>query len=71
MIPHIFQRYLFCFSFYQIKDLKKIILSKYDVTQGPAVIFQHLNGGVRLISIKCWCKMIREFGIIQLSTSPG
>ena len=104
MIPHVFQRYLFCFSFYRIKffpqnirhdplyktgyfrkqsfilssssimkskDLQKLVLSKYHTGQGPAEIFQHLNGALILITIKRWCKMIRESGTIQLFTSPG
>ena len=53
------------------KDLQKLVLSKYNIGQGPAEIFQHLNGAVSLITIKRWCKMIRESGAIQLSTSSG
>ena len=53
------------------KDLQKLVLSKYNIGQGPAEIFQHLNGAVSLITIKRWCKMICESGAIQLSTSSG
>lgn len=53
------------------KDIQKLVLSKYEKGEGPSEIFQHLNGTVSLITIKRWCKMVRETGTIQLSKSPG
>ncbi|CAF1504295.1 unnamed protein product [Adineta ricciae] len=37
----------------------------------PRKIFRDLNGSLGLNTIKRWCKMIRDTGSIQLSTSPG
>ena len=53
------------------KDLQKLVLSKYEKGEGPSEIFQHLNGALCLRTVKRWCKMIRETGSIELSTSPG
>ena len=53
------------------KDLQKLVLSKYEKGGGPSDIFQHLNGALCLRTVKRWCKMIRETGSIELSTSPG
>ena len=50
------------------KDIQKLVLSKYE---DPSEIFQYLNGTVSLITIKRWCKMIRETGTIQLSKSSA
>ena len=52
------------------KDLQKLILSKYEKGESPSEIFQHLNGALCLRTFKRWCKMIRETGSIELSTSP-
>ncbi len=53
------------------KDLQKLVLSKYEKGEGPSEIFRHLNGALCLRTVKRWCKMIRETGPIELSTSPG
>ena len=53
------------------KDLQKLVLSKYEKSEGPSEIFRHLNGALCLRTVKRWCKMIRETGSIELSTSPG
>lgn len=53
------------------KDLQKLVLSKYEKGEGPSEIFRHLNGALCLRTVKRWCKMIRETGSIDLSTSPG
>ena len=53
------------------KDLQKLVLSKYEKGEGPSEIFRHLNGALCLRTVKRWCKMIREAGSIELSTSPG
>ena len=53
------------------KDLQKLVLSKYENGEGPSKIFRHLNGVLCLRTVKRWCKMIRETGSIELSTSPG
>ena len=53
------------------KDLQKLVLSKYEKGEGPSQIFRNLNGALCLRTVKRWCKMIRETGSIELSTSPG
>jgi hypothetical protein len=53
------------------KDLQKVIFRKYEDGDGPTKIFRDLNGSLGLNTIKRWCKMIRDTGSIQLSTSPG
>ena len=53
------------------KDLQKLVLSKYEKGEGPSEIFRHLNGALCLRTDKRWCKMIRETGSFELSTSPG
>ena len=53
------------------RDLQKLVLSKYEKGEGPSEIFRHLNGALCLRTVKRWCKMIRETGSIELSTSPG
>ena len=53
------------------KDMQKLVFSKYENDEGPSEIFQHLNDTVSLITIKHWCKIVRETGTIQLSKSPN
>ena len=53
------------------KDIQKLVLPKYENDEDPSEISQRLNGTVGLITIKCWCKIVRETGTIQLSKSPG
>ena len=53
------------------KDVRKIVLSKYENGDNPAKIFRDLNGAVSHITIKRWFKLISETGSIELSTSPG
>ena len=53
------------------KDLQRLVLSKYEKGEGSSEIFRHLNGALCLRTVKRWCKMIRETGSIELSTSPG
>ena len=62
---------LFSLSIMKSKDLQKLALSKYEKGDSPSDIFRHLNGAVCLRTVKRWCKMIRETGSINLSTSPG
>ena len=62
---------LFPLSIMKSKDLQKLALSKYVKGDSPSDIFRHLNGAVCLRTVKRWCKMIRETGSINLSTSPG
>ena len=53
------------------KDLQQVVFRKYEDGDNPTMIFRHLNGSLRLATIKRWYKMIRETGSIQLSTPPG
>jgi transposase len=53
------------------KDLRKVVFRKYEDGDGVCKIFRDLNSSLGLNTIKRWCKMIRDTGSIQLSTSPG
>ncbi|CAM4836603.1 unnamed protein product [Rotaria magnacalcarata] len=53
------------------KNIQDIVLSKYRNGDTPTKIFRDLSGGVGLATIKRWCQMIRRYGSIKLSSSPG
>ena len=53
------------------KDLQKLVLSKYKAGQTPKKIFEDLNGAVNYPTVKQWCKMIRETGVMGLSKPSG
>ena len=44
------------------KDLRNVVLSKYESGDGPTKIFRDLNGALGLRTIKRWCKVIQETG---------
>ena len=48
------------------KDLRSIILSKYQKDDTPTEIHRDLIDGICLATIKSWCQMIRQSGSIQL-----
>ncbi|CAF2764913.1 unnamed protein product [Rotaria sp. Silwood2] len=52
------------------EDLRKVVFRKYEDGDGVCKIFRDLNGSLGLNTIKRWCKMVRDTGSIQLSTSP-
>ena len=51
------------------EELQKLALSKYEKGEPSTKIFEDLNGFVSSRSIRRWCKMVRETGIINLSHS--
>ena len=53
------------------KDLLKLVLSRYEAGQTQQEIFDDLNVAVSYLTVKRWCKMIRETGAIDLSKSPS
>ncbi len=53
------------------KDFQKLVLSKYEIDDGPTKIFRDLNGAISLPTIERWCKSIRDTGSINLSSSSG
>ena len=53
------------------KDLQRIVESKYEKGDTPYIVFQDLNGGLSLSTIKRWFGMIRSTGSIDLSSPPG
>ena len=52
------------------KDVQKVILSKYERSDGTMKIFQDLNGTISLPTIERWCRGIRESGSISLFKLP-
>ena len=48
------------------KDLQNIMLSKYQKGDASTEIYWHLNGGIRLATIKRWCRMMLQSCSIQL-----
>ena len=48
------------------KDLQNIILSKYQKGDTTTEIHRHLEGGIRLATIKRWCQMIPQSVSIRL-----
>ncbi|CAF1508915.1 unnamed protein product [Adineta ricciae] len=53
------------------EDLQKLVLSKYENGESATKIFDDLLGAVSRKTVFNWCKMIRETGSINMSTSPG
>ena len=53
------------------EDLRKVVFRKYEDGDGVCKIFRDLNGSFGFNTIKRLCKMIRDAGSIQLSTSSG
>jgi transposase len=53
------------------KDLQKLVLSKYECGDSATKIFHDLCGAVSRKTIFNWCKMTRETGSINMTTSPG
>ena len=48
------------------KELRNIVLSKYQNGDTPTDIPHDLNGGISLATIKRWYQMIYQSGSIQL-----
>ena len=53
------------------KDLQNIVLSKYQNGDAPTKICRDLNGGISLVTVKRWCRMIRRTGSTELSGTHG
>jgi hypothetical protein len=53
------------------KDLQNVVLSKYNSGDHPRKIFRDLNGGLAWSTVRRWCKMISDSGVINLSKPPG
>lgn len=53
------------------EDLQKLILSKYENSESATKIFDDLQDTVSRKTFFNWCKMIREAGSTDISTSPG
>ncbi|CAF3467957.1 unnamed protein product [Rotaria socialis] len=53
------------------KDLQKLVLSKYENSDGTTKIFHDLNGTISLSTIERWYRRIRESGSISLFIPPG
>ena len=62
---------LYPFCNMKSKDLQKLVLSKYDNSDGTTKLFRNLNGTLRLSTIERWCRRIREVGIIDLVNPCG
>ena len=58
-------------SLMKSKAFQNFILSKYEKGESLSKISRHLNGALCLRTVKGRCKMIRETGSIELSTSSG
>ena len=50
-------------------DLQNLVFSKWKNDDTPTKIFRDLNNMISLSTIKRWCKMLRENGVIQLRVS--
>ena len=53
------------------KDLRNIVLSKYQNGDAPTKISRDLNDGISLVTVKRWCQMIHRTGSIELSDTHG
>ena len=53
------------------KDLLNVVLSKYQNGDTPTKMCHDFSGAIGLRIIKLWCPMIRQTGIISLSSPPG
>ncbi|CAF3280012.1 unnamed protein product [Rotaria socialis] len=53
------------------KDLRNVVLLKYENGDRPSKIFHDLAGAISLRTIWRWIKMIKDTGAIDLSTPPG
>ena len=53
------------------KDIQRLVLSKYEIGDGPTKIFRDLNGAISLPTIERWCKSIHDTGFTNLSCSSG
>ena len=53
------------------KDVLKVLLSKYEKTDGTTKVFQDLNGTITFSTIKRCSRPIRESSSINLSKSSG
>ena len=53
------------------KDVKKVVLSKYEKGDGTMKVFQELNDTISLSTIERWCRQIFESDSINLSKPPG
>jgi hypothetical protein len=54
-----------------MSELKKMIALKHQNGACPKKIFRDLNGALDLTTIKRWCKMIDETGVIDLTSPLG
>jgi transposase len=62
---------LLSFEKMKSKDLKKLVLSKYQNGDRPTKIFRNLNGALSVPTIEQWCKSIRDTGCINLLRPLG
>ena len=62
---------LYPFCNIKSKDLRKLVLSKYDNGHGTTKIFRDLNGAISLSTIERWCRRVREVGTIDLVNPRG
>jgi len=53
------------------KNLQKVVLLTHQNGDYPTKIFRDLDDALGLSTIKRWCKMIDETGVINLTTSSG
>ena len=53
----------------EIKDLPKLILSKYKCDDDAMKIFHHLCSAISRKTIFNWCKMLVESGSMNMTTS--
>ena len=60
------------FQIMKSKDLQKIVRSKYqNGDNSPTKTYRGLGGGLRLKTVKRWCKTIDRTGTIHLSPSTS
>jgi hypothetical protein len=53
------------------KDIQKLVISKYKNGNSARQRFDYLKDALGRITVFEWCRMIRNFGCIQLSTPMG
>ena len=53
------------------KDLRNIVLLKYENGDRPSKIFYNLTGAISLRTIRRWIKMIKNTGAIDLPALPS
>ena len=53
------------------KDVQKLVLPKYEKSDGTTKIFHDLNGTISPSTIEQWCRRIHDSGSINLSKPLG